>query len=263
MDWSRAKTILIVAFLLLDLFLGYQLWLNNGSESLLAQRFQGEKDILEELLQARRIEIAAEIPTDEPQMHHLNVRYTVIPPASLEKLADQEVTLERFFIRSTFKEPPAAPSPFDQGELQNLLAARIWNFSNYRFDPFLSGEGRYTFVQLLDDVPLFSARVEIEVSHGQVRRYRQTYAEVVDTGSGRQVISAFTALRRLIENGMIEDGETVRAVELGYYGHTYDADIQVLAPVWRVVHGRRIHYVNAITGTIEKTSLPDKGETLQ
>lgn len=53
------------------------------------------------------------------------------------------------------------------------------------------------------------------------------------------------------------------SIELGYYGHTYNADEQILAPVWRIIHDDHIHYVNGITGAIEKKNPIEKQEAIE
>lgn len=102
MDWSRAKTILIGAFLLLNVFLGYQLWLNEQSEVDFARRAQGGIDLLEEMLVQNRITINGDIPLETPVMNNLEV--SLIDLSQLERpFSNQAITMNESAILRPLK----------------------------------------------------------------------------------------------------------------------------------------------------------------
>ncbi len=72
MNWSRALTILIVAFCLLDLFLGYQVWQTSGRG--LVNSGAVEPDSVEARLAARNVVMEVELPRQTPELPFLVVR---------------------------------------------------------------------------------------------------------------------------------------------------------------------------------------------
>lgn len=86
MDWSKAKTILIVALIITNLFLAYFLfWNQPETDSLLSPQFLEE---VEELLGRNGIVLNTEIPVDHGELYNLTVEYETFTPTALN---------ERFF----------------------------------------------------------------------------------------------------------------------------------------------------------------------
>lgn len=83
MDWSRAKTILILAFFGLNLFLGVELWLNEeyGVSFVLASDVEDAKAELKE----QNIEVTAPLPTRTGALPFLQVGYEKLDPGSIMK----------------------------------------------------------------------------------------------------------------------------------------------------------------------------------
>lgn len=260
MDWRRAKTLLILAFLLLDSFLLFQLWTSRGHDVEIGQQSMGNSSSLQDILKVRNIKLAIEPPTEMPEMHYLNVRYDNFQSRLLSQLPNQNTRWEGHFLESRFIRSLPSPRTMVRGEVSKIFSEYIVYFDQYKIDSSVQHQEKMVYLQQWGNYPFFGATLELKHNDQKVIGYRQAYIQVVNKGSGKKVISSLTALRTLIENGMIDYGETIHALELGYFGHTYDADIQVIAPVWRIVHGiNQVHYVNAITGVIEKApSLPKK-----
>lgn len=260
MDWARAKTILIVAFLLLDVFLGWQLWVNEENEIDLIDQNVGAVTDLDKMLENYNIQLAVDLPEDTPEISYLRVRFGGFRIGEQIGENGQIVELREGQVEARYMEP----QPFPDGEINSwpkLWQEKVRYFKEYQYDPHLSNQTQKVFVQMYNQLPLYNATIGIFTEGQAIKGYKQTYFEVVYRGSGHKVIPAATALRNLVENGIIHRGEAIQSVELGFYGHTYDAEIQVLAPVWRVVHNSQIHYVNGITGMVEKLPEIEKNGT--
>ncbi|WP_164984976.1 two-component system regulatory protein YycI [Ammoniphilus sp. CFH 90114] len=261
MDWRRAKTLLILAFLILDSFLFYQFWTSRSHDLEVGQQNMGTSSSLQDVLKAKNIQLAIEPPTDMPEMHYLNVRYENFEMRLVSKLPNQNSRWEGHVFESRFIRNLPSPLTMMKSEVQKTFSEHILYFEDYKVDSMVQYPEKLVYFQQWEGYPLFGATLELNHNDQKVMGYRQAYFQVVNKGSGKKVISSLTALRTLIENGMIAYGETVHAIELGYFGHTYDAEIQVIAPVWRIVHGtNQVHYINAITGVMEKTPSLQKKE---
>jgi regulatory protein YycI of two-component signal transduction system YycFG len=261
MDWRRAKTILILTFLLLDSFLAYQLWTSRGDELEFAQQVEGSSSSLQDMINARAIKLAIEMPADMPDMYYLNVKYEDFSSAEANKLPNQRVHVAGNGLSSQFIRSIPSPESVPKGEFTKIMNDHILFFDEYQRDPMLSAAERLVYLQSWNTYPFFGGILQLDMKKDKIRGYQQTHFQVINRGSGKKVISSVTALRTLIENEVIQSGETIHSIQLGYYSHTYDAEIQVIAPVWRVIHGsKQVHYVNGITGVIEKTPSLSKKE---
>lgn len=75
MEWGRAKTILILAFLMLNLILAYQVW---ESKLRLPDESNDIQLIAEEVMAvaaSKNIQIEAAIPTETPRMNEITVTF--------------------------------------------------------------------------------------------------------------------------------------------------------------------------------------------
>ena len=252
MDWSRTKTILIWAFLLLDLFLGYQVYVTRISFSNDKEVAQGEKGNIELYLNQQNITLATEVPQDTPEMANLNAEYVGINPVSLQEMPGLQATMEKMSLAAKLDPPLQIRGQITPNELLRQIGPRLMYGDQYSADMHQSNQTRLLYWQMYNKMPVFVAPLDVYLDNGTILGYRQTFYHIREQQSGgRQVISGYVALQSLVEKQIIEPGERIESVTLGYYG-SYDADIQTLAPVWRVIHDGKQHFVNAFTGTLER-----------
>lgn len=260
MDWSRAKTILIWAFLILDLFLGYQVSATRNLQWNNPESLKAAAGDIELYLKQQNITLISEMPQEAPEMKYLNVEYQgfQIP---MNMMPGQRITLQKTEIVSYFNQPLPASDVKNLDDWLQGMDQRVMYANFYHPDKLLSNKDKLYYWQYHGRFPLFVAPLEFTIEDNLVKKYKQTYVHIRNQGSGRQVISAYTALRSLVENEIIKQGEKIEDVTLGYYGYYYDADIQVLAPVWRFIHDGKTDYINGFTGAIERP--PDEKHTAQ
>ncbi|WP_019120872.1 two-component system regulatory protein YycI [Brevibacillus massiliensis] len=234
MDWSRAKSILICAFLFLDLFLGYQVYVSRTEQWVDSDTVKNGVESTAFLAQ-HHISLKVDIPQETPEMNYVNVEYLDADPITAHLAQPIQLNLSK-----------------NPDDFLRQMSQKVVHAEQYRLDHYLLGKGEIMFWQSHDGVPIYIAPLEVKVEKGMATGYKQTYLHVHNQGDNRQVISAYTALRSLVEKEIITANEQVEDVTLGYYGHEYDAVVQVLAPVWRIIHNGKIHYVNAFTGAVER-----------
>ncbi|GED33962.1 MULTISPECIES: two-component system regulatory protein YycI [Brevibacillus] len=252
MDWSRTKTILIWAFLLLDLFLGYQVYVTRISFWNNQDVAQGDKWDMELYLKQQNIALMTEVPQDTPEMSYLNAEYIGINPLSLQDMPGLTATMEKMSLAAKLNPPLQIRGQITPTELLRQIGPRLMYSEQYTADMYQSNQGRLLYWQVYQKMPVFVAPLEVYLENGSILGYRQTFFHIrKQEGGGRQVISGYTALRSLVDKQIILPGERIESVSLGYYG-SYDADIQALAPVWRVIHDGKQHFVNAFTGALER-----------
>ena len=115
MDWGRAKSVLIFAFLLLNLVLGYQLWSNireGLSTSADVDDLPAETLLL---MEQKNIKLETSIPSETPELAILTFK---LNKGGIIKL----------------KQPVESKIVFNENELQKGLGSTFRSWSKYSFD---------------------------------------------------------------------------------------------------------------------------------
>jgi regulatory protein YycI of two-component signal transduction system YycFG len=243
MDWGRAKTILILSFLFLNMILGYQLW-NGKSKS--TESMSDATVVMEELnqvLRSKNIRIAQEVPRDVPKLKEITVKF------------DENIkAAEKIPLRT----PTTMTSILAKGAGKDQSRLEIPNLDRYQFDAITSQDGVFVLNQLFDSLPMFEVKMELYETEGKITSYRQAYVEVESGGDQKEqkVIPAQLAIRSLVENYLLQ-GSVITDIRLGYHGQLYNSQTQYMVPSWRVAVGNGdIYYVQAFNGAVE---IPQKG----
>ncbi|WP_128895575.1 two-component system regulatory protein YycI [Longirhabdus pacifica] len=230
MEWGRAKTILIIAFLVLNVMLSYQLWTDNNLfwQSNVETEF---KESVMQSLKENNITLSQEIPTHTPEVGEITIQTPI-----------EEV--------GTFDFSP--PDTVEQLEVQWKQVLAFGD--QYEWDDFNSADGVYVYNQQYNGFSMFEMNVVVDTQQSQAITYRQIYAAVNsnDNDNRQEVLSAFQALKLLIDN-YLQIGANITSVELGYHGKIFDLETQVLAPKWRfTLADGTTYYVHAINGEVEE-----------
>ncbi|TVX99926.1 two-component system regulatory protein YycI [Cohnella terricola] len=243
MDWRRAKSVLIVSFLLLNIVLGYQLW-NEWRERLnTAVNWTSLPPETLQIMRDKNIQVDdnAKIPTETPSMRELT--YTFKQRAGV---ADRD-------------RKPISPSPetrivFDEG-LGQALGGIIPELDRYTLDQLGSREGAYFVFNRMDaGWPMFDIHLNLFYNEQRIRSFTQDLVEIKPSAGAKdqQVLSATKALAKVIERNL-PAGSVIKEIRLGYHGEIFEgAKDQVSYPSWRVLleNGEEVYYVNAISGEV-------------
>ncbi|MGO4268868.1 two-component system regulatory protein YycI [Paenibacillus sp. TAF58] len=248
MNWSRAKTILICSFLMLNLILGFQLWSTNRSnQTEIALDTSGTVEELNNALRNKNIRLTDELPTDQPKMKVITVKYDDNMKPGEQKTLKTPINMSNLLGKGASKEVQAH--------------SEIPNFGLYQLDSAVSRNGVYVFTQLYGKIPLFDVRVELSEKNGEITSYRQAYVEV-ESGveqAEQKLIPAQLAVRSLVDN-YLSDGAIITEVRLGYHGQPYNSETQPMFPHWRItIDNGDIYYLQAFNGAVES---PQKGSEL-
>jgi regulatory protein YycI of two-component signal transduction system YycFG len=242
MDWRRAKSVLIISFLLLNVLLGYQLWtewrerLNTTvdwtslpSET---QVWMREKNI--------KFLVEAKIPTETPVMRELTYSFK------------QRVGMEAG-DRIAIPSAPETRIVFNETELTDALGSVIPDLASYRFDDPGSRQGVFVFNRLVGELPMFKIHLELYYSNQRILAYGQDLIDVKPNEDAKmqQVLPASKAIGILIERNL-PNNSTIKEIKLGYYGEIFpNTERQVASPSWRVLlESGEVYYVNAITAEV-------------
>ncbi|MDQ0891827.1 regulatory protein YycI of two-component signal transduction system YycFG [Paenibacillus sp. V4I9] len=247
MNWSRAKTILICSFLMLNMILGFQLWSTNRSnQTEIALDTSSTVEELNNALRNKNIRLMDELPTDQLKLKVITVKYDDSIKPGEQKTLKTPINMSLLLGKGASKEIQAQ--------------SEIPHFGLYQLDS-MRKNGVYVFTQLYGKLPLFDVWVELNEQNGEITSYRQAYVEV-ESGveqTEQKLIPAQLAVRSLVDN-YLNDGAIITEVRLGYHGQPYNSETQPMFPHWRItIDNGDIYYLQAFNGAVES---PQKGSEL-
>jgi regulatory protein YycI of two-component signal transduction system YycFG len=250
MDWSRAKTILIIAFLMLDLFLAGQLIQMMQQKSEYAQNTPVTEQDIDRLLKTNHLRLMAAIPAAPYQI--------VAYQATVTTLGGDWKRDEKGRFVKTFDTPPSFKS---QGELDNLLKKEVGSiFNDYR--PIYPNDGsKRIYLQYAENRPIFDARLEVTVTpENRVASIRVVHYSLKELSSLVNLAPVNNALYRFITSGEVGKNSTISEMKLGYrakYPNT--SGNFILIPYWQFRVKNDYFFVNAtqrgLSEEIEKVPL--------
>lgn len=265
MDWSRAKNIFIITFLLLNLFLGYQLMekrkdsnynyisratlqenleqmnievhLDEMDEVIFASPISGSfyyfnEKLLEERLKNQNFELLTET-TLHSKLETPYKLVTVNLPVVVESFVQQNVFRGDEYTFSSYNEE------------QNYIGLH----QTYKGKPVDNNEGSgYHLILYLND--------EFEITG-----YYQTYMELEQQGREQELLTPIKAIERLYNEQLIPADTVIDHVKLGYYSHLPPSgNYQVYTPMWQISVNDEFYYVNAIDGAIQSMDQVESGK---
>ncbi|MBM7095394.1 two-component system regulatory protein YycI [Bacillus sp. H-16] len=260
MDWSRAKTILIVTFFCLNVFLVYQLIEKRSDSSQLGVMAQPS---FQDLLQNQNLEIELSDPSRTPTGYHV----TGFPRAFNEEevkvdYEGQEVEIDRqeYEIVVELEESHRLIPSNLSGSVNAFLGGNLLNGDEYAFGYFNEEEGYIRAFQTHKDELLRylsgDSHVKLEVNEDmEIERYSQRYLDLTpQLEQEQELISPLQAIEALIEANLVGTDLTIDDddVELGYY-NVYQNEVsapEFYAPMWRIMLDDRYRYVNALDGDV-------------
>lgn len=245
MDWSRAKTVLIISFLMLNILLGYQLWVDI-SEQLNANVNSAElpPDKVQ-LMGQKRISLAANLPAGTPKLSDLTYLLQSGKKSSPKKL----------------EKPVDSALIFDKAALVKALDGQIPDIEDYEYDLHSDRMGAFVMHRVVDGRPMFNVRLELYTNNLKITAFQQDRVEEIGHGEEKQVIGSAKVVVSLIET-YLDEGSVIADIQLGYHGQIFDSEKQVSAPTWRVMlEDGTVYYVHAISGEVATEGADEESDS--
>ena len=286
MSLDKAKTILIIAFAGLNLFLGYYLfWPDFGKLTQVAVTADDLR-LTEAMLNDNNYFLAATIDRSVQFSDFI----TVAPAAHFQQQllmkfiddgasigesgnariyrSDNEtaVVYPSGLVRIYFE--PAVLLADDLAGMESRdLADLVESFldennlkpAGIRFDYLEKSEpGRIAlnYYQVDNDIVIYASQLKVIIVSDQVSIVEIYWLETVERDPSREMelISATEALTSLVNKlGPSPEERIIEQMSLGFFSGEYDAEKWEIPPVWRIVLDDKKHfYINAFTGNIEQ-----------
>lgn len=289
MNLGRAKSILIIAFIGLNIFLGYNLfWPDFGRLTRVAVTAE-EIRITEAMLNENNYFLETTLDRAIQTSDFL----TVAPASDLQKKIEKRLIEENasitvdassktysregqvlIFDSSGLIRVLFEPGVFlaersinlEQREIRNkveqLLKEEQLMPEGAMFDymEHIESEGIILhYYQIHDNLPIYSGQLEVVIDLDRLKEVRIYWLEPLVRSPVREmeIISATDALSNLVrELGPSSVPRRVKQIDLGYISWEYDAEKWEIPPVWRIVlDGQQLYFINAFTGNLEQNNI--------
>ncbi|MGG3469161.1 two-component system regulatory protein YycI [Neobacillus pocheonensis] len=254
MDWSKIKTIFILTFLILDVYLLFQFMKirdANKYEVITPASF-------EEKLKADEIKIDVEIPKNPIKAQYLSAKPKTFTKGEIAKLKGQSVTLmgTGTTLESTLEKPIQLNSKFEPAELSNFLNENVLFGDHYHFGEKNDKKNTITYYQQSENISFYkniNGMITFKYNaDNQIVSYQQAYLEGIDKLENKEeILSPLKAIETLHQKGVLKPKSKITKIELGYSNLIPLSASQLLAPTWRfVVDDKESLFVNAFEGEI-------------
>ncbi|WP_429756588.1 two-component system regulatory protein YycI [Bacillus sp. S10(2024)] len=255
MDWNRIKTIFIVTFFILDLFLVFQFVDKKDSSQL---DYTTETNI-EEQMKADKI-TAENFPKEPTKDTYIMAKNRVFSDEDIHSLKNQTVSLqETNTLVSKLKEPFWNAKTTASDNYSEFLRSYVIDGQKYSAAGKVEGSRVY-FFQKYKDKPLFYNQHGMIVAElnekKEIVSYTQTmlyeFKEMGDRNKELDIISARNALETLYTKTELKQGIHIKGAKLGYATVVApsSSNVQVLVPTWNLYTDKMDYFVNAIEGQI-------------
>ncbi|MED4202702.1 two-component system regulatory protein YycI [Neobacillus mesonae] len=253
MDWSKIKTIFIITFLILDVYLLFQFMKIRD-----ANKFEVATEAsFEEKLKADEISYG-ELPKTFIKAQYLSAKPKIFTQEDILKLKKQKVSFKEpsTTLNINLEKPLKLSAKFEPAELADFIKNDVLYGDQYQFWEKNDKLKTITYFQRYENFPLYqniNGMITFKYNEkNQIVSYQQSYLEGMEELTAKEeILPPLKAIETLHQKGVLKPKSTITKVELGYSTLVQLAASQVLAPTWRFeVNGKESLFVNAFEGQI-------------
>ncbi|GLV62947.1 hypothetical protein Bmyc01_16170 [Bacillus mycoides] len=267
MDWDRIKTIFIVTFFVLDLFLIFQFIQKQDSNQL---ELVTETKIDQQLKESKIT--MGSFPKEPKKESFIMAKNKSFKEEDVQSLKNQTVHLqEEYKIESKLKEPFLNAKSLSKDKYNDFLKNYVLDGQKYEFGAMK--DSKIYFFQKYKDKPIFynnHAMIVVDLNEkNELVSYTQTMlTDLKEMGESektkeQEIITAQTALENIYVKNKIAENTHVKEAQIGYATLAESSsNIQVLAPTWNLkTEQKKDYFVNAIEGQVMElgeTQVPEE-----
>lgn len=257
MDWNKTKTVFIVAFSILNIFL-YSLYLDRYTEAQNVQTI-GETSIGDEL---KMDNISyGELPAYDAEMSYVSADVSAFSKDELQKFKNQEFVIsEETILYSKLTSTFNIKNSKGDYQFEEFLSSYVPYGKEYLLWEIVEENRSAVFFQKVDQYPVyFNDNAMLTVywdKDGNITNYeQQRFGEFDSFNKKKDILSPLDVINTLYSRDYLKKDSKVTKVSLGYSTLITLTKTQVFAPTWRVRvelkdGGLEEHFVNAVEGKI-------------
>lgn len=253
MDWNKIKTVFILTFLILNIFLASEFYkLKNSTPYTLNTETSFEKKLKNE-----------EITYNDFPKNITKDKYLVAVPKLfyvdelLPSIIDKEnpnYKITNGTILEVELKTPYVLVDSNVNSLETFLLSNVLFGEEYKY--WGKKNNQIIFYQQYEGKTFYhnqNGELIINVTEdNRITSYYQTYlTDIQVLSEDEKIIQPMSALEILYNNAKLRSRDKITKVELGYYAFVQTSTTQVLTPAWRfVINDSRDLYVHAIEGQV-------------
>ncbi|GIN86712.1 hypothetical protein J6TS2_30980 [Heyndrickxia sporothermodurans] len=262
MDWNKTKSMFIIVFLILDIFLLVQFSGQYEASKIETLNDPSLEDRLKDLnIDYSKLNLAAE----PLKSQYVSAKIKTFTDKDTKKLKDQEkvaLNSTKTKLFASFKKREKIDPDLDKIQLENSLKDFLKNYilfgDQYQFWKYDKENGIITFYQTFEKKMFFkneSGQVQLYLNDkNEIMSYDQTILEKIEKRSEKEIYPVISAIGNLYDKNMLLENSTILSCDLGYYTLIQPTETQMLVPTWHFVvehDGVKDNlYVNAIEGRV-------------
>lgn len=236
MDWSKTKTIFIIVFSILNVFL-YSVYINNYNEE---QELEvlGESNIESDLKNAN-ISVG-NLPVSTEKVTYVSGKINTFDNFDFDQVTKNQIITvsDNMIIEGTMKKPEKLEA-LNEKTLTEFLKRTVFKGEEYRLWQIDKSAREATFFQVMNDKMIFynqSATIKVYWSEKEeITKYEQTmFGSLKAVGEKSMLIKPIQAIKTIFEKGYLKDHTTISFVNLGYSTLVPLTETQVLSPTWHI-----------------------------
>lgn len=236
MDWSKTKTIFIIVFSILNVFL-YSVYINNYNEE---QELEvlGESNIESDLKNAN-ISVG-NLPVSTEKVTYVSGKINTFDNFDFDQVTKNQIITvsDNMIIEGTMKKPEKLEA-LNEKTLTEFLKRTVFKGEEYRLWQIDKSAREATFFQVMNDKTIFynqSATIKVYWSEKEeITKYEQTmFGSLKAVGEKSMLIKPIQAIKTIFEKGYLKDHTTISFVNLGYSTLVPLTETQVLSPTWHI-----------------------------
>lgn len=255
MHWGQIKTLFIICFLLLDIYLFYLVMLKQDEADI---GVLSKEDVsIEQQLEQNNISIEVELPEAPPDEAFISISQKSLVEEELEQLdqlENQEIeVVDDKLIVSKFDTPIPVPEDMNGEMIHSILQSHVLYPSEYMYDSWNKELNILIFFQIKNDRPVYFNQngiilVYLNAENEMVAYTQSILGDHITRNEEKPLIDPLMAVTTLYDNNQLMWGETVNGIDMGYHMMLpLDNGVHVLVPTWKVtINEGKNRYVNAV-----------------
>ncbi|MDI6600221.1 MAG: two-component system regulatory protein YycI [Thermoanaerobacteraceae bacterium] len=271
MDWNKAKNILIITFIIIDVLLLCSIFINYG----IIEPFKESKEEEETLkiLKEAGIKVEADIPQETPSMALLRVEFYDYNSKNLVGRIlsggySEEISGEEHIYRTLTEVLTVAPN----GDLYyKSMVPLIFNVSieegllNFLTSKGMAEPGMYiedvikqddTYIvkiaHQIDGYFLDISYIQAKIGPHNIEIIKHWLKPAGYLPQKKKVVPVYKALFNFMSSVSGDGWAAIKDIKLGYYFRWDEAASGEAVPAWRITTEDDVYYFNAYTGELER-----------
>jgi regulatory protein YycI of two-component signal transduction system YycFG len=266
MEWSKTKTIFILAFLILDIFLAIEFFELRGKTDYAVIQKATTKDQL-----AAEGIVYGKLPEDIGQGFYITAKSKDFTLDEVSKIKNQTLVLTNSSISGDsfrtlnmqLKEPFPLPDVNVESKVNQFLMENVISGELYHYWYTDEESKSIICIQQYKNQNIFQTKddhigmvIFFVNDDNEIFAYEQSLLNnIKEVEEKEAAVPALKAIEALYNKNYLKANSEIKLIEYGYYTHIPLSNQQILAPTWHIIvetddKKREDYYVNALEGDV-------------